>query len=58
LIVPIECVSDRAEAPHEANLLDIDAKYGDVVELAEVIEYLGALPARLRNPVGVDSARE
>jgi hypothetical protein len=45
LIVPIECVSDRAEAPHEANLLDIDAKYGDVVELAEVIEYLGALPA-------------
>ena len=31
-IVPRECVGDRAQAPHEANLFDIQQKYGDVVE--------------------------
>jgi maleamate amidohydrolase len=35
-IVPRECVGDRHEAPHEANLFDINAKYGDVVPLADV----------------------
>lgn len=35
-----ECVGDRAPEPHEANLFDIDAKYGDVVTLAETLEYL------------------
>jgi nicotinamidase-related amidase len=39
-IVPRECVGDRAAGPHEANLLDIDGKYGDVVSLAEVLAYL------------------
>jgi nicotinamidase-related amidase len=39
-IVPRECVGDRAPAPHEANLLDIDAKYADVVPLAAAIAYL------------------
>ncbi len=29
-----ECVGDREEAPHRAALLDIDAKYGDVIPLA------------------------
>jgi nicotinamidase-related amidase len=43
MILPLECVSDRAEAPHRANLFDIDAKYGDVVPLAEVIDYLERL---------------
>jgi nicotinamidase-related amidase len=28
-----ECVGDRAPEPHEANLLDIDAKYADVISL-------------------------
>ena len=32
-IVPRECVGDRAQAPHEANLFDIQAKYADVVSL-------------------------
>ena len=45
IVVPLECVSDRAEGPHWANLFDIDAKYGDVVELAEAIAYLDGLPA-------------
>ena len=33
-IVPEEAVGDRAHLPHEANLFDIDSKYGDVVSLA------------------------
>lgn len=44
MILPEECVSDRAEGPHQANLFDIDSKYGDVVPLAEVIEHLEGLP--------------
>jgi nicotinamidase-related amidase len=39
-IVVRECVGDRAEPPHLANLFDIDAKYGDVVSLEEAIAYL------------------
>lgn len=39
-IVPAEAVGDRAELPHQANLFDIDAKYGDVVGLKEVLDYL------------------
>ena len=39
-IVPMDAVGDRASGPHRANLLDIDAKYGDVVETAAVTEYL------------------
>jgi maleamate amidohydrolase len=34
-IVPRECVGDRWPAAHEANLFDIEAKYGDVVSLSE-----------------------
>jgi maleamate amidohydrolase len=37
------------EGPHEANLLDIDSKYADVVALESVLEYLrgiGDRPAR------------
>ena len=43
-IVPREAVGDRAEGPHEANLFDIDAKYGDVVSVGEVLRYLEGLP--------------
>lgn len=39
-IVPKECVQDRAAAAHEWNLLDIDAKFGDVVSTDDVIAYL------------------
>ncbi len=38
-IVPRECVGDRHQAPHEANLFDIQSKYGDVVSRAEVLAY-------------------
>ena len=43
VIVPRECVGDRHQAPHESNLFDINAKYGDVVSSAEVIDYLNNL---------------
>lgn len=43
-IVVRECVGDRHAEPHEANLFDIDSKYGDVVGKAETLAYLGGLP--------------
>ena len=47
-IVPRECVGDRAPGPHEANLLDIDGKYGDVTTLADVLAYVKRLPPPTR----------
>lgn len=40
VIVPRECVADRHPGPHEANLFDINSKYGDVVSKGEVMEFL------------------
>jgi maleamate amidohydrolase len=40
VIVPRECVADRHSGPHEANLFDINSKYGDVVSKSEVMSYL------------------
>lgn len=39
-IIVRDAVGDRHAAPHEANLFDMDAKYGDVVSEAEVMTYL------------------
>ncbi|MDR6772537.1 N-carbamoylsarcosine amidohydrolase [Azospirillum sp. BE72] len=36
-IVVRECVGDRHDGPHEANLFDIDSKYGDVVNKQEAL---------------------
>jgi maleamate amidohydrolase len=47
VIVPKECVGDRHQAPHEANLFDINSKYGDVVDKAAVLEYLGQLTTNI-----------
>jgi len=38
-----ECGGDRHDEPHNANLFDINAKYGDVVSKAEAIAYLNSL---------------
>ena len=43
-IVPRQCVADRATGPHEANLFDINQKYGDVVPVQRVIDFLKDLP--------------
>lgn len=39
-VVVADACGDRHEAPHEANLFDMNAKYADVVDEATVIEYL------------------
>ena len=42
-VVVRDAVGDRAKTPHEVNLFDIDAKYGDVVSSSEVLSYLRGL---------------
>ena len=44
-VVPEECVADKHESPHFANLYDMAVKYADVVPVAEVIAYLRAFEA-------------
>jgi hypothetical protein len=39
VIVPLECVADRHESPHFANLYDMEMKYAAVLPAAEVAEY-------------------
>ena len=46
VIVPRECVGDRHNAPHDANLFDINAKYGDVLAKSEVIAHLAGMTSR------------
>jgi nicotinamidase-related amidase len=50
-IVPRECVGDRAQAPHDANLFDIQAKYADVVSLEDALGYLESVPTALGSAV-------
>jgi maleamate amidohydrolase len=52
VVVPREAVGDRNPAAHQANLYDIDAKYGDVVSVDEVlsrVEDLAGTAARAGN---------
>jgi nicotinamidase-related amidase len=49
-LVPRECVGDRAQAPHEANLFDIQAKYADVVSLEEAIAYVESVGREVGAP--------
>jgi len=44
-IVPMECVADKHESYHFANLTDLQLKYADVVEVQEVYDWLGAYKA-------------
>ena len=39
-IVPEECVADKHESYHFANLTDLSIKYADVLEVQEVFKYL------------------
>jgi len=49
-LVPRECVGDRAQAPHDANMFDIQAKYADVVSLDEALAYLESAPTAVGAP--------
>jgi maleamate amidohydrolase len=44
VLVPRECVADRAQGPHEANLFDMHEKYADVIGLDDVLDHLRSLP--------------
>jgi maleamate amidohydrolase len=39
-IVPEECVADKHESPHFANLYDMAIKYADILPVAEVIAFM------------------
>jgi len=49
-IIPFAAVGDRARLPHEANLFDMNAKYGDVVAMEEVLDYINISPSILLPP--------
>jgi maleamate amidohydrolase len=49
-LVPRECVGDRAQAPHEANLFDIQAKYADVVSLESALGYVESVRGKVGAP--------
>jgi hypothetical protein len=42
VLVPRECVADRAAGPHEASLFDMQAKYADVISADDATNYLAA----------------
>jgi nicotinamidase-related amidase len=39
-IVVSDCVGDRSDQQHQASLIDIEAKYGDVASLEDTLAYL------------------
>ena len=43
VIIPKQCVADRVPLTHMVNLFDMDSKYGDVMELADVMAALRRL---------------
>ncbi len=49
-IVPVECVADKHEGPHFANLYDMAVKYADVLSVHETLEQLGRVPGRPAGP--------
>jgi nicotinamidase-related amidase len=49
-LVPRECVGDRAQSPHDANLFDIQAKYADVVSLEDALAYVESVGAAVATP--------
>ena len=44
-IVPIECVADKHESFHFANLTDLLIKYADVVNVSDIYDWLSAFEA-------------
>ncbi|HLH58878.1 MAG TPA: isochorismatase family protein [Streptosporangiaceae bacterium] len=50
-LVPRDCVADRACAPHEASLFDLQAKYADVITADDAARYLATCSAQAHSPV-------
>jgi maleamate amidohydrolase len=49
-IIVEDACGDRHEAPHKANIFDMNAKYGDAVSADEAIGYLRGLSGESKNP--------
>lgn len=49
VIIPEECVGDRSQKAHEANLYDIATKYGDIINLDKAKNYLLNLKGEEKN---------
>jgi maleamate amidohydrolase len=49
-VVPREAVGDRDPDAHEANLHDVDGKYGDAVSMEECLAYLERVRERSGTP--------
>ncbi len=47
-IVPEECVADKHESPHFANLYDMAIKYADVISVKETLEAVAKLPEKVK----------
>ncbi len=45
VLVPRDCCADRAAAPHEASLYDMDQKYSDVTDADDILAWLHSLAA-------------
>jgi hypothetical protein len=45
-IVPIECVADKHESPHFANLYDMMLKYADVLTISETLDQLSKVQGK------------
>lgn len=43
VLVPADCCADRAQAPHDANLYDVQQKYADVTDSADVLDWMKSL---------------
>lgn len=43
-LVVEECCGDRSASAHQANLFDIDQKYGDVISMDEALAYIESFP--------------
>ena len=51
-IVPEECVADKHESPHFANLYDMALKYADVLSIEETLAQLRQVAPRTQPPGG------
>lgn len=44
VLVPRDACADRAAAPHDANLYDMQQKYADVTDTADILAWIATLP--------------
>ena len=49
-IIARECVGDVEHGPQEANLIDMERRYADIVGVEDIITYIDTLPIQGYNP--------